>query len=403
MTSSRRNVPISIGILGASFALAVLLVVLRPEPPRAPQPDRTPIVTVRSAEAVDGALSVQGSGTVRPWAQVDLAPQVGGRIAWVSPAMVSGGRVDSAEVLLRIESADYDNAVRQARAQVAQDEVALLQAREEARIALREYEQFLARQPDAAASAPAASALTLREPQLAAAEAVLERSRAQLADAELALARTEVRAPFAAVIRSESVDQGGFAVAGQPMATLFAADVVELVVPLTDEEAALIPGLWALRGGQGLRIAAQVVAQVAGQRFAWPGRVDRAEAALDEQSRTLDIVVRVEQPFEPGVALDKASPLDGPPLLVGQFAEVDITGRTGDYLRLPRRALRTGDEVWWVEADSLVRIAPVAVVQRRDDEVYVEADLAPGTPVITEGISVATDGMRVRIGGGAGS
>lgn len=403
MTSSRRNVPISIGILGASFALAVLLVVLRPEPPRAPQPDRTPIVTVRSAEAVDGALSVQGSGTVRPWAQVDLAPQVGGRIAWVSPAMVSGGRVDSAEVLLRIESADYDNAVRQARAQVAQDEVALLQAREEARIALREYEQFLARQPDAAASAPAASALTLREPQLAAAEAVLERSRAQLADAELALARTEVRAPFAAVIRSESVDQGGFAVAGQPMATLFAADVVELVVPLTDEEAALIPGLWALRGGQGLRIAAQVVAQVAGQRFAWPGRVDRAEAALDEQSRTLDIVVRVEQPFEPGVALDKASPLDGPPLLVGQFAEVDITGRTGDYLRIPRRALRTGDEVWWVEADSLVRIAPVAVVQRRDDEVYVEADLAPGTPVITEGISVATDGMRVRIGGGAGS
>jgi RND family efflux transporter MFP subunit len=433
MTTTRRNGLTAVGIFIGAIVLAVFLVLIRPSPPRTPPPDRTPQVSASPAAAVDGPLQVRGSGTVRPWAQVELAPQVGGRVEWVSPSFVSGARVDSGQVLLRIERADYENAVRQARAQVAQDEVALLQAAEEARIAQREYEQFVARRPDSLAPLDAPSALTLREPQLAAAEAALERSRAQLADAELALSRTVLSAPFDAVVRSENADPGGFAVAGQPLATLFAAEIVEVVVPLSDEEAALIPGLWSPDASARAEIDVRVVARIGGEEWFWTGQVDRAEAALDELSRTLDVIVRVDDPFQPGRRVPsplaaagaadptapssdptapsseasapsaEASAAEGPPLLVGQFVDAEISGREGKYLRIPRRALRTGNEVWLIEGDSVVRIRPVDVLQRGDNDVIVRGDLEPGVAIITDGVSLATDGMRVRMLPGAGS
>jgi len=407
----RSNGVIAAGILvGAVFA-AVLLVVLRPAPPRAPEPDRTPIVSAERAEAVQGALIVRGSGSVRPRGQIELAAQVAGRIEWVSPSFVSGGRVRQGDVLVQLERADYDNAVRQARAQVAQDEVTLLQAEEEARIARREYEQFIARRPDLAAVDTVSARLALREPQRAAAAAALERSRAQLADAELALERTELKAPFDAVIRSESADIGGFAATGQSLATLFTSEVVEVVVPLTDADAALIPGLWTAQGAVAA-IPARVVVVAGGQRYEWQGVVDRAEAALDEQSRTLDVIVRVDNPFTPGQPSVGSEGPAGPPLLVGQFVEVEIEGREGTYLKVPRRAVRTGDEVWVIEPEAAaagageastdglsrgaIRLVPVTVIQRTEGDAYVVADLAAGEPVVTDGISLATPGMRVR-------
>jgi RND family efflux transporter MFP subunit len=403
MTPTRRNALIAGGILAGAVALAVILVMARPDPPRTPPPPRTPIVGTAQVEDVAGALTVTGSGTVRPRAEIDLSPQVAGRIEWVSPRLVSGARVEAGEELVRIEQADYDNAVRQARAQVAQDEVALLQAEEEARIARREYEQFKRREPQAAAAAGAPSALTLREPQLEAARAALERSRAQLADAELALERTTLEAPFDGVVRSETIDLGAFATAGQAVATLYATDAVELVAPFSDEDAALIPALWELRGqADDPRIPARVIARFGRHSYAWDGFVDRAEASLDEQSRTLDVVVRVPDPFRPGTPVGEAPEAGAPPLLVGQFADVEIQGREGDWMRVPRRALRTGDEVWTVEGGA-VRIVPVTVVQRSGASVWLTGELEPGAQVIVEGVSVVTDGMEVRLQSEVGS
>jgi RND family efflux transporter MFP subunit len=408
---SRTQLLIAAGILVAAGALAVLMVSLRPEPPRAGPSRMAPAVGTAAAQRYTGPLTVLGSGTVRPRAEIELAPQVGGKVVWVSPSLVSGGRIREGEVLLRIEEDDYQNAVEQARAQVAQEQVAVLQAEEEARIARREYRQFVERRggdslpaaaPDAFPgvdpdSAAQASGLVFREPQLEAARASLDRARAQLADAELALQRTVLRAPFDGVVRSEAVDAGAFRAAGQTVATLYASDAVEVVVPLTDEEAALLPDLWELRADEGeSTLPARVVALYGRDRFAWGGYVHRVEAALDETSRTLDVVVRVPDPFRTGRPLDSTVVDTPPPLLVGQFADVEFEGRRGTWVEIPRRALRTDNEVWTVE-DGLVRIVQVRLVQRVENRVQVVGDIPDGTPVITDGVDVATDGMAVRL------
>ena len=210
-----------IGLPLAAAVLAVVLIRARPAPPRVPPPDRIPSVATAPIRAGMVRLPVVGNGTVRPRAEVELAPQVSGRVVRVSPSLVSGGRFEEGDVLVELDGADFRNAVQQARALVAQDSVALLQAAEEARIARDEYEQFQSRAGVGAEASP----LVLREPQLQAARAALARAQAQLADAELALSRTRIRAPFDGVVRSETVDPGAFANAGQGLARIFASDV----------------------------------------------------------------------------------------------------------------------------------------------------------------------------------
>ena len=399
--SRRRNALTAGAILFGFVIVAVVLVQLRPDPFLPPPPPRTPFVTTVPAEARSGPIPVYGAGTVRPWAQIDVAPQVNGKVSWVEPAFQSGGRIRGGQVLFRIDDADYINRVRQASANVAAQQVALLQAGEEARIAKAEYERFRIRRTGNTVP-PDASPLTLREPQLAAARAALARDSAILADAELALSRTQVRAPFSGVVRGESVDLGRFVAAGQGVGRIYADDAVEVVVPLSDADAGLIPGLWQLRAGDGdSRVRARVTARYGESGYAWEGYVDRAEAALDEQTRTIGVVVRVPDPFAGGVpeAHRPAGTDGGPPLLVGQFVDVQIEGiAPAQYFVVPRPALRPGDEVWLLRDDSLVTIVPVQVLQRSRRSVFVAGALEAGQAVVVAGIAVATEGMRVRPG-----
>ena len=85
-----------------------------------------------------------------------------------------------------------------------------------------------------------------------------------------------------------------------------------------------------------------------------------------------------------------------PPLLVGEFVEVEIEGlELEGYYKVPRASLRPGDEVWVVKDAGNVSIVPVQVLQRTNDEVYVTGALESGQAVITGGIQFATKGMRV--------
>lgn len=407
MSKKRRNGFIAGGLIVGSLALAALLVGSRSAPPRTAPPIRTPSVETVSVREVVGPLTIRGGGAVRPKAEIDLAPQVSGRISYVSPSMVSGGRVRAGEVLVSIDPADYENRVLQVRAQVAQDSVGILQAEEEARIAQAEYNQFVQRQRRMSPPAGAIGAnesnggepsrLALREPQLQAARASLARSKAQLADAELALSRTVLRAPFDGVVRSESVDVGAYAVPGQPLARLLSTDEVEVTVPLSSDDASLLPGLWSLGDGSERRLPARIIADFGPRAYRWEAYVHRAEAALDEQTRTLDIVVRVPSPFVGAQPMYEAQEqaFDAPPLLVGQFVDVELDGMEGEYLLVPRRAVRPGNEVWIAE-EGTIRIVPVQVLQRSEGEAYVAGDLTPGQRVVVAGIDLATEGMAVQ-------
>lgn len=385
--SRRKGFLIAAAVLAGFIALAALLVSLAPEPERRDPPSRVPFVQTAVVAAGVGAIPVHGAGVVRPVAEVDLAPAVGGRVVWVDPELRSGRRVSAGQVLFRIDRADYSYQVRQAEAALEARRVEFLKAQEVAAIASDEYGRFANRVGE---DAPPATPLVLNQPQLEAARAALRREEAGLAHARLELARTEVTAPFDGIVREESLEIGRLLAAHEPVGRIFSTGAVEVVVPLADSEANLIAGLW--HDGEAERAKAIVHAEYGDVRGTWPGFVDRALASLDETTRTIEVIVRVPNPFAVSDASEQA-----PPLLVGKFAEVTIEGAApGAYFRLRRAALQPGDEVWCLRADGTVRIVPVRVLQRLDDEVFVTGPLDVAEPAIVGGIRFATDGMAVR-------
>ena len=426
----RKSVILVISLLLLGVVGVFVMSALRSEPERRPPPVQTPLVQTVSVDSRTGPLFVAGTGTVRPRAEITLAPQVAGRVVYVHPSLVSGGRVYRGQELIRIEQADYQNALRQAEAEVAQQKVGLMQAEEESALARDEYERFRAREASRQQISPLAtidsndyaegltetaenttsgdasaepSSLVLREPQRAAAEAALSRAEAMQEDAELALSRTRIRAPFDGYVRTESVDEGQFVAVGQALAQLYASDAFEVIVPLSSESASLIPGLWSRQAGSSGSLPASVYMKYGGTSYQWPAFVHRAEAALNTATRTIDVVVRVPRPFEGGTPVEVEGEVNliapqAPPLLVGQYTSVEIEGMELErHFIIPRSALRIGDEVWVVENDSLVNIVPVQVIQKVDEDVYVLGDLPESVDVITTDMNVATQGMKVRV------
>ena len=383
---------IAVGVIGL-----VLLMVLRPRPEAQEPPRRVPLVVTAPADVRSGHLTIRGNGTVRPRSEIVLSPQVSGRVEWVSPAFASGGRFEEGDLLLRIEDADYVNRVDAASASVAQRQVEVLQWREEQELAREEYQRLLAREGMDAPDSASLSSLIFREPQLQAAQAGLKSAEAQLADARLALGRTRIEAPFDGIVRSKSVDVGQYVAPGQNLGSLYDTHEVEIVVPLTDAEAALVEGIWeAGAGNEATRIPAVVSASFGGRTYRWSAYVDRAEGALNQETRTVDVVVRVPDPF----VTDETG---RPPLLLGTYASVDIQGAAVDeYAALPRPALRDGDAVYVVEQDTLLVVRPVTLLQEIDGEVLVRGEIGPDDRIVVSPMTIVTDSMTVEVANGDG-
>jgi len=389
-------------ILLGSLGLAALMIGSRPEPPQREVPPTIPFANTEPAVAGSGAIPVHGAGTVRPRAEVSVSAELGGRVVWVNDAFQSGGRIAAGEELFRLDDTALRNRVEAERANVVMREVDLVTTEQEADAARAEYERF--RSLRAGSASDEAHPLALWEPQLRAGKAALSQARAALAIAERDVGLATTRAPFDGVVRSENVAVGQYVAAGQTVGQLFAADAVEVVVSLSDADAALLPRLWELQpGADDRRIAARVEADYGNGIWSWAGYVDRAEFSLDEETRTIDLIVRVPRPLEEGARLGAAvaqgpTALASPPLIPGKYVEVKLAGAGPErYFRLRRGALRSGNEVWAVQGGDRLTIVPVNVLQTIDDEVYVTGALEPDQPIVVAGIDIAVEGMQVRM------
>ncbi len=382
---------IALGILLVGVASFVLLMALRPEPPKVERPHISPMVTTVAAVSRHGHLTVSGTGTVRPTREVNLGAEVAGKVIALSPMMVSGGMFQRGRVLVQLDTTDYANAVAIAEAEVTQRRYELLRAREERDIAAQEWSRLEARTGEKPPMPQSdLGSMVLKEPQLKLAEALLKSAEARLSDARTRLARTHIRAPFDGRVRTKNVEVGQYVAPGQVVAALFSTDDAEIAVPFSSENAALISGLWGQEPGHPHeRIPATVHAGFGGRQYTWEGVVDRTEGTLDTGTRTLNVVVKVAHPYR--------SNDTHPPLLVGTFARVEIQGgELAHYVSIPRAALREGDIVWIVEGDRL-RMRSVEVAQTVDDRAIIRDGLDGGEQVVMSKLDVVADSMTVRV------
>jgi len=343
-------------------------------------------VEVEQLSVRDIQMVVRGFGTVSPKLQVEIVPQVSGKVIYINPQFEAGGFIRAGEELLQIDPRDYELAVQQAQAVVADALVQLDLEKAEAQVAHTEWEQL---NPNTEPPSP----LVFREPQIRQAQARLESAKAQLATAELHLERTRPSFPIDAIIISQRVDLGQFVSTGQSVGVAYGTELVEIELPLEDENLAWfdIPGNPVSFNGNKPTTSstvAQVRANFAGAQHYWTGYVRRTTGQVDRTSRLVSVVVEVPDPFKNSDSK--------PPLVPGMFVEVLIEGNVlKNALAVPRDAVHNGNEVWVVENGRL-HIRPLDIVRTDKDFAYAVSGVDDRAMIVLSSLDAVTGGMAVR-------
>jgi len=387
MPSGRFQALLALGIVIVGVLIALVFIKLKKTPQRKEQEILAPLVKVERLDRRDIQMVIHGYGTVSPRVQVEIVPQVSGKVVWVNPQFKAGGFIRRDEQILKIDPRDYDLAVRQADAAVAEAQVKLDLERAEAKVAREEWRQL---NPDKEPASP----LVFREPQIRQAQAKLESANAGLATANLNLERTQLSLPIDALVMSEKIDLGQYVMIGQSVGAAYGIESMEIEVPLEDRELAWfdIPdNAVSVNGTEGSANGpiARVKADFAGAEHIWRGRVVRTTGQVDRTSRLISVVVEVPEPFK----LSDSRP----PLLPGMFVEVLIEGNIlKNAIAVPRDAMRNSNEVWVAE-DGQLHIQSLDIVRADRDFAYARSGLEDGDMIVVSSLDMVIEGMKVRV------
>ncbi len=352
----------------------------KPEPEEKEEEAKAMPVLTASAATETVTLSVTTQGEVQPRTQISLVPQVSGVLTYMSPKFIEGGAFKKGELLARVEPAEYELRVVQAKANIAQAETTLLRERSESEIARRDWDEL------GDGSAP--SALTLREPQMAEASARLDAARAQLAEAELQLARTAIYAPFSGRVIRRDVNAGAYVRTAQSLGEIYSADIMDVRLPLTNQDlgrAGLTVG-YSANVGQGIPVT--LSADVAGKIATWDAEIVRTDSRFDSQTRVLFAYAEVRDPFATGQ----------PPLVPGTFVDANVVGEdVVAAVTIPRGGLRGDDRVFVATLDGTLEIRTVDVRASDRQQAVITNGLSAGETVIVSPIRGAAEGMRIEV------
>lgn len=379
-----KKVVIPILIVLAAFGVARLMIAMKREAEQVEVQVLPPLVRVHEALIQSHRFEVRSQGTVEPLRTVKLVSEVDGRVVEVSPALKVGGMFREGDVLVRLDARDFELAVTRARAEVESARTRLRVVQAEADVAQTEWADL--------GRSGVASDLLMRKPQLAEASAAVAGAEAALEKALLDLERTELKAPFDGVVRSENLTVSQFVRRGEEMASLFAVDRVEvkLPVPLYELEFLDLSNIGAPGSPDGPEVV--LTASQSGWKGEWIGRVTRVDGEVDPRSRMTHLFVEVDDPYGWNRADSR------PALKAGMFVAASVKGRkVSNVFAIPRVAVRGENTLLKVTSDNKLEFAEITSLRKQKDIVVVSAGVANGDRIIVSPMDAPVDGMEVRV------
>ena len=383
---SRRIVCIllPLAVIAAGVSVALWLMETGPQAKPRPKARNATLVAVRAVDYSPQQTVISGMGTVAAVCNVDLKPQVSGEIIELNPNLVPGGHFRKGQTLLKIDPTDYRLTVRELAMDVAKAESDLQLEQGNQLVAQKEYQLLGETVSDVE------KALMLRQPQLENLRATLEAARAKLDKARVDLGRTEIKAPFNAVVQSRAVSVGTRASDATVLATLVDTDAywVEVSVPVSQLRWIRIPQT---DGDPGALV--KITDSAAwGDGVSRQGRVIRLESDLETQGRMARLLVRVADPLS--LKPDSAGK---PRMLIGSYVRVEIQGNAmASAAAIEREFIRNGNSVWVMDPEGNLAIRPVEIAFRGTDRLLVTGGIRSGEQLITTDLAAPVAGMSLR-------
>lgn len=420
----------------AGLVIVVVLVQLR-EPPQQSESGFSPrSVRVMNASPMEVMVTASGYGNARPDKSWRALARVGGRVIERHPNLESGNLITEGTQLLQIDPTRYELAITGAHADIAtiRSEQNQLDQREEntgkllelekrrlelaekelqrtrelaergnvSRNQLDEHKRATLQQRKAVQSlenelAMIPSQREHLEARLARAGSALEQAREDLED-------TGFTAPFDLRMHETSVEVDEDV---QPGQKLFIADsigaaevTVQIPVPelrrlLSHTHTSPSPplsndklenlhrdiDLGAIRAR--LNLAGQ-------ENITWPARVTRIASGLDPKTRTVQVVLSVDEPYR------NANPPEQPPLVRGMYVRARLAVTTTEKMfAVPASAVHDGS-LYLVTDENRLNKRSVQVAWTQRDIALIRDGLQPGEPVILDDLVPAIEGTRVK-------
>ena len=381
-----KRILLPIGILVVCIVVAGILVRSPTEVSESSPEIISVAVRVIEAQLESVQLTVESQGKVQPAQTASISAAVAGPVAWISPVMEAGGYVKMGEPLLRLDSVDFETARERSAA-------ALQQAEAESRFSASELERFLELAEKNLASD---SQLQDIRRQAEVNSARLVDAQASYRQAKLDLDRTEIKAPFNAIIESRDVELGQYVSRAQSVAVVHGADEVEVRLPLAIRQLGYLDiplgSRGVLSGEQAPNVS--LLGYYGGEAHNWKGQLVRTEAVIDANSNTVQTIIRVDQPKSADTNNTSSSQI---PLPIGLFVQADIAGKRVDNLIvLPRSVIRNNNQVLVVDSENKMYYREVEIFRLEESRVLISSGLLPGEFICTSPIQAVVEGMSVQ-------
>lgn len=363
--------------MSALLGLAAVLAGCNEKPATSAPPPAEVRVAAPVARPVTRYLELTGQTAAAK--RVDLVARVSGTLSEIRYS--DGAAVKQGDVLFVIEPDNYRLSLQLAEAAEAQQKALLVQAEAD----LARQKQLAQRQ---AASEAALDSAQSRRDSTAAAR---EQAAAQVAQAKLNLAYTEVKAPFDGIVSAHLVDQGALVGVGGPtlLASIVQSDPIKVRFSLDEQTVLRIREAMRQRGLTlaGLGSIPVEIGLDTDTGYPHLGQLDYVAPELDMAGGTL--AVRASMPNPKGV------------LLPGLYVRVRLPlQKDVPSLLVPEAALgasQTGRYVLVVNGQDRVEQRPVEIGEASEGGLRViRAGLSAGDRVVVGLMQNAIPGSRVR-------
>ncbi|MBN2071698.1 MAG: efflux RND transporter periplasmic adaptor subunit [Candidatus Krumholzibacteriota bacterium] len=292
--------------------------------------NQRPAVAVEVADVRFGPIEEirKFTGTVHPYNQYVVAPKVSGRVIYLDKRI--GDPVHEGELIARIDDAEYQQALREAEANMKIAEASLAESRTQVDLARQEKERVRSLEEKGLVTAAeldaANSNFESREARYRLALAQVEQREAALASAKIRLGYTSLNASGAGFIGERFVDEGALLAPNMAVALVVGIDSVIVRTTITERDYGYIDR------GQSVDV---LVDAFQGRRFS--GTVARIAPMMQEASRMAEMEVEVfnaSHMLKPGMfaRIEVMTARKDSTQLVPGTAVVERQGKTGIFV-----------------------------------------------------------------------
>jgi multidrug efflux pump subunit AcrA (membrane-fusion protein) len=447
MLSPTVRILISAVCLLLGIGVAFGLYRLKKEPAQRAESTPSIMVSVEEVKPYNGPLSLELTGLVVPYREINIVSEVTGRVAFKADEFRAGRYVKAGTELMRVDQTDYDLEIgrleaelKQTASSIAELEVEIDGAKDlvqNAKDDLELQKLDLDRKRNSGAGFSKTEVEQAQRAVLAAENAVstqtirlnlLEQSRnrwastqavrrADLEMAQIRRSRCVITAPADGVIVSENVEPNGYVQPGAAIMVFEDTSRAEVRCNLRQDQ---LDWLWkhapqaasqASDNALGSEIAyriprvpVQVRHNAGSEQLEWSGILDRFDGlGVDQQTKTIPARISVEQPIIMGSRGNRA-------LVRGMFVKLRIELPTEPlrelnqyFVELPNRSILPGNVVW-VYRDNRLMMQRVEVVNTMESDSgrrvvvpLVGQGLLLTDRVVTTPVGTYTANMEVKI------